>query len=518
MSRSRIDRHAIAILSVAVVVGTWLRFEHLDRVDFTPGEAVSWVAASAPTIREVLASAIVLNPGKLGVHDVALHLWMDAFGDGLTTMRAMSACLGMLAILLTFAVVRELMIPPLGEDATRLDERRDWIAATAALLVALNLPLIYYSRAARMYMVLVPAILAQVWFFLRAHRIGGRLNYCGTTAFSALALATHFTAGSVMVAEVLRLAPELLRGILQREALRCRATRLVIALAAGGLILSPVLYHALGIGYGFFASNGFRWVPRPGPFAPITFLVMGLGEATNGPVAGRHQLDDSFIVITTLAAWGAISFRREGRSAVTFALLWFLTPIVLPQVLSWIVTPFLLLEYTLSSFVAVAILTAIGIHQIGGFGRYAALALLMAFLFGPIQRFRDRTSEPWGKASELVSANLGPHDVAMVDPGWTVDAVHYYLRAKPNSIEAAPNRVWQLRPPLPNLLMITDYAARNDPVGLKLLSLRPQPLQRFAGISVYRISPDSVAQPAEVGVQPRLSMNRGRPDDSRSAA
>ena len=91
MSRSRIDRHAIAILSVAVVVGTWLRFEHLDRVDFTPGEAVSWVAASAPTIREVLASAIVLNPGKLGVHDVALHLWMDAFGDGLTTMRAMSA-------------------------------------------------------------------------------------------------------------------------------------------------------------------------------------------------------------------------------------------------------------------------------------------------------------------------------------------------------------------------------------------------------------------------------------------
>jgi hypothetical protein len=278
-----------------------------------------------------------------------------------------------------------------------------------------------------MYMVLVPAILAQVWFFLRAHRLGGRFNYCGTIALSAFALATHFTAGSVMVAEVLWLAPELLRGIWQREALRCRATRLVIAHAAGGLILSPVLYHALGIGYGFFASNGFRWVPRPGPFAPITFLVMGLGEATNGPVAGRHQLDDSFIVITTLAAWGAISFRREERSAVTFALLWFLTPIVLPQVLSWIVTPFLLLEYTLSSFVGVAILTAIGIHQIGGLGKYAALTLVLVFLFGPIQRFRDRTDEPWGKASELVSANLGPHEVAMVDPGWTVDVVRYYF-------------------------------------------------------------------------------------------
>src|SRR5580658_6143850 len=91
MSRPKIDRDAIAILSVAVAVGAWLRFEHLDRVDFSSGEAVSWVAASAPSIREVLASAIVLNPGKLGVHDVALHLWMGAFGDGLTTMRAMSA-------------------------------------------------------------------------------------------------------------------------------------------------------------------------------------------------------------------------------------------------------------------------------------------------------------------------------------------------------------------------------------------------------------------------------------------
>jgi hypothetical protein len=165
MNGPKIDRHAIAILSVAVAVGGWLRFEHLDRVDFSAGEAISWAAASAPNIREVLASAIVLNPGKLGVHDVALHLWMGAFGDGLITMRALSAGLGVLSILLAFAVVHELMAPPLGEDATRFDERRDWIAATTALLVALNVPLIFYSRAARMYMVLVPAILAQVWFF-----------------------------------------------------------------------------------------------------------------------------------------------------------------------------------------------------------------------------------------------------------------------------------------------------------------------------------------------------------------
>ena len=511
MSRWRIDRPAIAILSVAVVVGTWLRFEQLDRLDFTPGEAVSWVAASAPNLRAVFASALVLNPGKLGVHDLALHLWMGAFGDGLSTMRELSAGLGALSILLTFAVVRELMAPPLEEDTTRIDDGRDWIAATAALLVALNLPLIFYSRAARMYMVLVPAILAQVWFFIRAHRIGGRLNYCGTAAFSALALATHFTAGSVMVGEVLWLAPELLHGLSRplADTLRRRATRLVIALTAGGLTLSPVLYHALGIGFDFFASNGFRWVPKPGLYAPITFLVMGLGEATNGPVAGRHALDDSFIVITTLAAWGAISFRREERSAVTFALLWFLTPVVLPQVLSYIVTPFLLLEYALSSFVAVAILAAIGIHRIGGLGKYAALALVLVFLCGPIQRFRRRTAEPWSKASEFVSANLGPHEVAMVDPGWTVDVVHYYLRSKPNSIEAAPNRVLQLRPPLPNLLMITDYAARHDPVGIELLSMRPQLLERFSGISIYRIAPDTIAQPAEIGAPPALDKTGG---------
>jgi hypothetical protein len=307
-----------------------------------------------------------------------------------------------------------------------------------------------------------------------------------------------------MLAEALWLTPELLRGFSQplAETLRCRATKLVIALATGGLILSPVLYHPLGIGYGFFRANGFRWVPRPGLFAPIKFLVMGLGDSTNGPVAGPHPIDDSFIAMTTLAGWGVISFPREERSTVTFALLWFLTPIVLPQVLSWIVTPFLLLEYALSSFVPVAILTAIGIYQIGGLGKYVALALVLIFLFGPIQRFRDRTDEPWGKASEFVSANLGPHDVTMVDPGWTVDVARYYLRSMPNRVEGAPAKVWQLRPPLPTLLMITDYAAKNDPVGVKLLSMRPQLLKRFTGISVYRISPNAIAQPVEIRASP----------------
>ena len=54
-----------------------------------------------------------------------------------------------------------------------------------------------------MYSMMQAWILAQVIFLLRARRLGGLANYAGLTIFSAIAVATNFTAALVIVAEVL---------------------------------------------------------------------------------------------------------------------------------------------------------------------------------------------------------------------------------------------------------------------------------------------------------------------------
>src|SRR5260370_16021449 len=68
------------------------------------------------------------------------------------------------------------------------------IAATTALIFAVNLVTIKYSREARMYPVMLAAILAQVAMFLRALRFGGLANYVAVAILTAIAIGANSSA------------------------------------------------------------------------------------------------------------------------------------------------------------------------------------------------------------------------------------------------------------------------------------------------------------------------------------
>ena len=165
------NRFTIATLILALTVGGFLRFTDLGGREMSADEGASWAAASAPTIPAVLRAQGSLNPGKAGVHDVALHLWMRAFGDRLVAMRALSATIGTLVILLVFGAARELFsaVGESNSDSGRIDaNQHDEAAAIAALVFAVNLVTIKYSREVRMYPIVIAAVVAQTWCFFRA--------------------------------------------------------------------------------------------------------------------------------------------------------------------------------------------------------------------------------------------------------------------------------------------------------------------------------------------------------------
>lgn len=495
-ARPGIDRSALVILCLALAVGGWLRFAHLGQTDMTAGEAVTWVAASAPTVHEVIAVALPRNPGKLGLHDVMLHFWMQIFGDTVTAQRTLSAALGVLAILLSFMVARELLAVASDDLAGTHRNQSDWIAAVAALFAAINLPLIHHSREARMYPVLIAAVLAQVWFFLRAYKIGGWYNYLAITILSVLAITAHFTAGSVMLAEALWIAPGWLRADFPRGAQSetRRTMKLLGALAASGLILVPILRAPMHFARGFFGS-GYSWVHRPLALAPIEFFIAGFGDTPNGQLSYHHHVRLAFIVVTALAGGGAIAGWRASRSVVTFALLWMLVPILLPQILSYLIQPFILIEYALSSFVPFLILAALGLYALGPRMRDAALALAFIMLLFPLRGYPRNGTEHWSEAVALAISNLRPNEIGMVAPGWTIDVVDYYLRNSPQTrIEASPHRLAELRAPFPSVIIITDYGAGHDPMAMKVLSLEPELLGKFVDLSVYRLPPQAITE------------------------
>ena len=217
----------------------------------SPDEAASWAAASAPTAAEVIARQPSLNPGELPVHDLLLHGWIALFGSSIAAMRALSAALGVLSIALVYIVVIELFATGSEKDSALSNDDIGIIAGLAALLFAVNLVTIKYSREARMYPLMLAAILAQVAMFLRAIRVGGLANYLGVVVLTAIAIASNFAAVLIPATEGLWLVFIIARaGWRPDDANARRAWTIAIALAAAGLILVPKLFSSLHSGFG----------------------------------------------------------------------------------------------------------------------------------------------------------------------------------------------------------------------------------------------------------------------------
>src|SRR6185437_7972158 len=99
------------------------------------------------TVQAVVAEERRLDPGKLALYDVTLHEWIRAFGDSLFVLRAMSAVLGTIAIVLLFIAVRE-VCRSLGDESSAATG--ELAGAFAALIYATNVVMVVSDRTARM--------------------------------------------------------------------------------------------------------------------------------------------------------------------------------------------------------------------------------------------------------------------------------------------------------------------------------------------------------------------------------
>jgi 4-amino-4-deoxy-L-arabinose transferase-like glycosyltransferase len=169
--------------------------------ELTSDEADSWYPAAGSNFREVLQRSKNFNPGKLALHDLCLHYWMLAFGDSVVSLRASSAVVATISIMLVFLVTLELF--GLGPDASAQSSRenRQSVAALTSLAFAFNPIAIGSARDARMYALTLAMTLGQIWFFLRALRAGGLVNYAGAGVFSVATAAANLAGIVIFPAE-----------------------------------------------------------------------------------------------------------------------------------------------------------------------------------------------------------------------------------------------------------------------------------------------------------------------------
>jgi hypothetical protein len=457
----------IVILMLALIAGGYLRCMNLGAREMSADEGASWAAASSPTLREVLRAQTRLNPGKAGVHDLSLHLWMRAFGDSLSAMRALSAVIGTITIALVFGASRELFAASCanrdqpaddrdaaarGQDHTfdshvessgehyqsgprrydasdgRAAHQPDEAAAIAAFVFAINLIAIKYSREGRMYPIVIAAVAAQTWCFLRAYRRGGFGAYVGVAIFTSMALAAHLTAVLAFTGEGLWLIYVLAKRRCNSSAIVVRrALALLVALGAGAAMLAPLASTVVGSAAHAADRGAIDWIPRPAPWAPLALFNKGIGTF-------------AFPVMAALAMWGCISGWRRRRLAIAFALLWMWTPPLLLLLISYAIRPAFVERYLVSCFVPLFILIAVGIVELPGrAAQLGAIAVVAALAIGHVLAWDRKPHDvQWREAVHAAITGAGSGGALAVAPGYASNVVRYYCAADSMLLAAHP--------------------------------------------------------------------------------
>jgi uncharacterized membrane protein len=216
--RARIDPVLAAVVAVAAV----LRFWRL-------GSQALWYDELS-TVRVVqvrlldLYAQITSLEGTPPLYFASEWVWIRVFGRGDAALRASSALLGTLTVVVVYALLVELR-----------QTRRT--ARTAAVLVALNPLLIWYSREARAYSLFAFIVACSLLCLARALRRRNPVDHLLWGLVAVAAFTTHYFAPFVLAPQAAWLALRLWRSRLWRSRLRRDAALAFGPLAVAGPIL-----------------------------------------------------------------------------------------------------------------------------------------------------------------------------------------------------------------------------------------------------------------------------------------
>jgi mannosyltransferase len=208
----------LSALAVLVAVGAALRFATLDLQSYRFDEAVTVIRVLHPSLFGTL-SAVPRSESTPPLYYLVAWLWSRPLGTGEAGLRSLSALAGTASIAVVY----------LGAVSLPLPRRSGLIAAA---IVAVSPVLIWFSQDARAYALAFLLTALSFLFFARARRGGSRRDLAWWALFSALAFATHYFAGFVVLPE----AALLLWGGGDRR----RVGAAIAVVAAAAALLAPV--------------------------------------------------------------------------------------------------------------------------------------------------------------------------------------------------------------------------------------------------------------------------------------
>jgi len=379
-------------------------------------EAFSVALARAPWAEFMVQ--LRTREANMSLYYVLLRAWLH-LGNGEATVRLLSALPGIATIPVVYAIGARLFGRPAGLGA--------------ATLFAVDAFHILVSQDARSYPLAVFLITCSIWALL--HIVGDPDDAAAAVQrdttrsesrawapvvwgmvyviASAGAVYAHFYAALVLLAQA---------GWLLARPAQMTPWRQLIAWGLGtAVLLVPVAMFVLG-----------------GPHTNIDWLATAIptlssvlhGAATPAGFIGGA----AFATVPVALTWGGIQVIRSGhatrhRWSYVLILLWLLTPIVIPLVVSVTVKPVLEPRYITVCIPAVVLLAGAIASQLPGTRKPIAMlaAIIAAQAYGDWAYFAWVEKENWRDATRTILTAAAPGDVAVFYAPYVRRPYDYYV-------------------------------------------------------------------------------------------
>jgi mannosyltransferase len=426
------------VIAAVVVTGVVLRF--VQRSPLWLDEALSVNVARLPLgdLFEALR-----HDGHPPFYYVLLHGWMEVFGESDFAVRALSGVFAVASLPLAWIAGRRLA----GRAGAR------W----ALVVVALSPYAVRYATEARMYSLVMLLVLGG-YLVLSDTLVDPRpWRLAALALISGLLLLSHYWSFYLLAATGLVLAARWW----WRPQQRARTGRVILAIAAGGLLFLPWLP-------GFLYQSANTGTPWGEPFRPTAILVTTLTDLSGGELT-ESVLTAVLVVVFLLVA---LFTARSGGNELTLDLR--TVPIVrreLAVVLLVIVLGCLAGYATNATYQSryaavivplVLLAVAVGITRIPGIAQILAGGAYLAVSVGGIAwvNYYQRTQAD--VVGDAVAQHAEPGDVVVYCPD----------QLGPDYSRQMPDGLTELTYPAlssPDRVDWVDYAERNraaDPEGI----------------------------------------------------
>ncbi len=406
----------LALPLIAAAIAFFPRVFRLDGHDIWGDEAYS-IYVSSQSLATVVSGGIDTHPP---LYHLLLHYWLLVFGRSEFAIRFLSAAIGLLIVVLTYALARRIA----GER----------LALLAALISAIAPFQVYYSQEARMYVLVTLLCLASVYALTSVLGQPSRTNWAIHVLTSIGAVYSHYYAFFVLGAEAVFLVIWFL------SSRRHKWVRARLAAPILGLIVVALSYVPwIIVQTSFVAAKASARVDEFSVAGAVRLFkesLVAFGVGTTLPGALGNYLA-AFFLLASLSGAAWLAWRPATRLYSPLILLYCGVPLLLAFVVNPFM-PFFYPRYVLLATPAFYIGVAAAIEALASRWRLMAPIPLAIIIAASACSMNNYYFDPsfarggYGQMMRYVAAHAEPNDVLILGNRLQEALFDYYRPSKPS--------------------------------------------------------------------------------------